>query len=49
VNVKMPGNKKTLTIGEKQKVIEAVEIGKKKKKIAEEFRIPAHFMKYGSC
>jgi len=41
VNAKMPRNLKTLTIGEKQEVLEAVKSGKKKKDIAEEFRIPA--------
>lgn len=41
VNVKMPCNLKTLIIGEKQKVLEAVKSGRKKKDIAEEFGIPA--------
>ncbi|XP_025197064.1 tigger transposable element-derived protein 6-like [Melanaphis sacchari] len=37
----MPRYLKTLTIGEKQKVLEAVKTGRKKKDIAEEFGIPA--------
>lgn len=33
----MPRNLKTLSIGEKQRVLEAVKSGRKKKDIAEEF------------
>jgi len=39
--LKMPRNLKTLTIAEKQKVLEVVKSGRKKKEIAEEFGIPA--------
>lgn len=40
-NVKMPCYLKTLPIEEKQKVLEAVKSGRKKKNIAEEFGILA--------